>query len=436
MFENAFNEKIKELAKAKMESLKKDSSFSTVPVSWKIFEQTDLEYMIEAVLDCHWTEGKWNELFEKNLGKFLSSKFVITVNSGSSANLLALTTLTAKELWEKALKEWDEVITVAAWFPTTITPIIQNWLIPVFLDVDLWTYEVNIKEVKKAISSKTKAIMIAHTLGNSFNIEAITALCKEYNLWLVEDNCDALWTQYNWKYTWTFGDIGTCSFYPAHHITMGEGGALLTNNPLLAKIIRSYRDRWRDCRCRTGEDNTCNNRFNWQSGELPKWFDHKYIYSRLGYNLKVTDMQAALGVAQLEKLPQFIQTRKDNFAYLKKRFLEEGFDKYFILPQATENADPSWFGFLLSTKEELSFSREDLMKYLNDKKIWTRLLFAGNFVKQPAFLDYVKDYRIIWDLKNSDYIMNHTFWIGLYQWLTQDHLEYVILQFKEFLNVK
>ncbi len=409
---------------------------SSVPVSWKIFDEKELEYMIESVLDCHWTEWRWNEIFEKKLWEFLWIKNVITTNSWSSANLLAFVALTAKELWDRQIKSWDEVITVAAWFPTTINPIIQNWCIPVFVDVDLETYEVNIEELKKALSPKTKAIMLAHTLWNMFNVWEVKKICEENNLWLIEDTCDALWAKYDWKFAWTFWDISTLSFYPAHHITMWEGWALLTNNSLLAKIIRSYRDWWRDCSCRTWEDNKCNNRYNWQLWELPKWFDHKYTYSRIGYNLKVTDMQAALWVAQLEKLEWFISKRRENFDYLKSKFIENWLDKYFILPKETPNSEASWFGFVLSLKEDSGFSRENLLQFLNENKIWTRLLFAWNYLKQPAFLDYVENYRVIWDLKNTDYIMNNTFWIWVFPGLNKEKLDYVILKIKEFVNEK
>ena len=412
---------------------KKINTSGSIPVSGKVFDEKELEYMIEAVLDCHWTEWRRNEKFEKELASFLWVRQVITTNSGSSANLLALTALTAKELRERQLKKWDEVITVAAGFPTTINPIIQNGLIPVFVDVDLETYEVNIDELKKALSPKTKAIMLAHTLWNSFNLEAITQICKEHNLWLIEDNCDALWTKYNGQYTGTFGDIGTISFYPAHHITMGEGGALITNNLLLAKIIRSYRDWGRDCRCKTWEDNTCGRRFTWKLGELPEWFDHKYIYSRVGYNLKITDIQAALWLAQLEKLENFNQKRRENFRYLTQEFIKHGLDQYFILPKATPNSDPAWFGFVLSLKENVWFTRNELVKYLNDQGIGTRLLFAGNYIRQPAFLDYVEDFRIVGDLKNADYIMHHTFWIGVYQGLEHYHLDTIVSKIKNFI---
>jgi len=409
---------------------------NTVPVSWKVFDEKELEYAIESILDCHWTEWRFNKQFEEKFAEFIGVKFVATTNSGSSANLLAFTTLMAKELKERQLKKWDEVITVAAWFPTTINPIIQNGCIPVFVDVDLETYEVNINELKKALSPKTKAIMMAHTLWNAFNIEEVQKICKENNLWLIEDNCDALWTKYDWKMTWNFWDISTFSFYPAHHMTMWEGWALATNSPLLNKIIRSYRDWWRDCWCGTWEDNNCNNRFNWQLWELPKGFDHKYTYSRIGYNLKITDMQAAIWLAQLEKAENFIQIRKDNFEYLTKKFIENWLDKYFMLPKATEKVDASWFGYVLTLKENLQFSREDLIKFLNENKIWTRLLFAWNYLKHPAFIDYVEDYRVIWDLKNTDYIMNNSFWIWLYQGLSKEKLDLVILKIKEFLDGK
>lgn len=409
---------------------------SPVPVSGKIFDEKELEYMMEAILDCHRTEGRRNDIFEKKFADFVWTKFMITTNSWSSANLLAMTALTAKELWERQMKKWDEVITVAAGFPTTITPIIQNGFVPVFVDVDLETYNINIDQLKLALSDKTKAIFIAHTLWNPFNLWEIIKICKERNIRLIEDNCDALGSTYEEKYTWNFWDICTFSFYPAHHMTMAEGWALGTNSPLLAKIIRSFRDRWRDCRCRTWEDNSCGNRFSWQLGQLPKGFDHKYTYSRLWYNLKITDIQAALGVAQLEKLDKFIAIRKNNFEYLYNEFIKHWLDKYFIMPKSTEWAQPCRFGFLLSIKEWIWFSREDLMKHLNDKKIWTRLLFAGNFTKQPAFLDYVKDYKIIGDLKNTDYIMNNTFRLGVYQWLNQEKLDYIILCVREFVNGK
>ena len=405
---------------------------SNVPVSWKVFDETELEYMIESVLDCHWTEGRWNKIFEEKLAAFIWIKHAITTNSGSSANLLAFTTLTAKELKERRLMPGDEVITVAAGFPTTINPIIMNGCVPVFVDIDIGTYEANIDQIRQAIWPKTKAIMMAHTLGNVFDLWEVRKICDEHKLWLIEDTCDALGAKYDGKFAGTFGDIATLSFYPAHHMTMGEGWALLTNNTLLAKIIKSYRDWGRDCWCATGQDNSCNNRFGWQLGELPKGFDHKYIYSRLGYNLKITDMQAALGVAQLEKLEGFIAKRNANWDYLTKRLKEEGLEKYFILPEATQNSEPSWFGFVLSIRPEMGINREELMKYLNYKKIGTRLLFAGNYLRQPAFIDYVTEYRVIGDLKNADFVMNQTFWLGVYPGLGEEQYDYVVDMIKAF----
>ena len=427
---------IKDYIKLRIEQTKKPfiSWESLVPVSGKIFDETELEYMIESVMDCHWTEGRWNKLFEEKLATFLGMKHVMTTNSGSSANLLAFTALTAKELKERRLLPGDEVITVAAGFPTTINPIIMHGCIPVFVDIDLGTYEANMEEIRKAISPKTKAIMMAHTLGNVFNIWEIRKICDENNLWLIEDTCDALGAKFDGKYAGTFGDIATLSFYPAHHMTMGEGGALITNSNLLAKIIKSYRDWGRDCWCGTGQDNSCNNRFGWQLGELPKGFDHKYVYSRLGFNLKITDMQAALGVAQLEKLEEFIAKRNSNWNYLTKRLEEEGLEKYFILPKATENSEPSWFGYVLSIRPESGINREELVQHLNEKKIGTRLLFAGNYLRQPAFIDYVEKYRVIGDLENTDFVMNYTFWLGVYPGLGEEQYEYIISMFHDFFR--
>ena len=385
-------------------------------------------------MDCHWTEGRWNKLFEEKLGAFLGVKHVMTTNSGSSANLLAFTALTAKELKDRRLMPGDEVITVAAGFPTTINPIIMNGCVPVFVDIDIGTYEANIEEIRQAISPKTKAIMMAHTLGNVFNLAEVRKICDEHKLWLIEDTCDALGAKYDGKFAGTFGDIATLSFYPAHHMTMGEGGALLTNNNILAKVIKSYRDWGRDCWCGTGQDNSCNNRFGWQLGDLPKGFDHKYIYSRLGYNLKITDMQASLGVAQLEKLEGFIEKRNANWKYLSMKLLEAGLEKYFILPQVTVKSEPSWFGYVISIRPDSGINREELMKYLNEKKIGTRLLFAGNYLRQPAFIDYVENYRVIGDLKNSDFVMNSTFWLGVYPGLGEEHYDYVVSELVAFVH--
>ena len=406
---------------------------SFIPVSGKVFDEKELVSMVEAVMDGWWTEGKYAAEFEKRLSSFLGLSFCATVNSGSSANLLAISALTSFRIpKDKRLKKGDEVITVAAGFPTTINPIIQNGLIPVFVDVSLGNYNASLKNIKKAITKKTKAIFIAHTLGNPLEVTKIRKLCDKNNLWLIEDNCDALGSKYGGQYTGTFGHISTCSFYPAHHITMGEGGAVLTNDPVLIKIVRSLRDWGRDCICPTGVDNFCKNRFGWKLGDLPQGYDHKYVYSEIGYNLKITDIQAALGLAQLDKLSKFIKTRKSNFDYLNQAFKK--FDKYFILPEWSKKAEPSWFGFLLTIKPEAKFSREELLKYLNDKKIGTRLLFAGNITKQPYFKNYNINYRISGDLKNTDEVMNHTFWIGVYPGLDKTMLNYVIRSFKEFLK--
>lgn len=429
---------IKDYIKLRIEQTKKPFVpwESPVPVSGKVFDEKELECMIESVMDCHWTEGRWNKEFEDTLSQFIGMKHVMTTNSWSSANLLAFTALTAKELKERRVLPGDEVITVAAGFPTTINPIIMNGGVPVFVDIDIGTYEANIDEIRKAISPKTKAIMLAHTLGNVFNIGEIRKICDEHHLWLIEDTCDALGAKYDGKFAGTFGDIATLSFYPAHHMTMGEWGALLTNNNMLAKVIKSYRDWGRDCWCGTGQDNSCNNRFGWQLGELPKGFDHKYVYSRLGYNLKITDMQAALGVAQLGKLEWFIAKRNTNWAYLTKRLMEEGLDTYFILPKATDNSEPSWFGYVLSIRPESGINREELMQYLNNKKIGTRLLFSGNYLRQPAFIDYVDNYRVIGDLPNTDFVMNQTFWLGVYPGLGEEQYEYITSIIRSFCTGK
>ncbi len=429
---------IKDYIKLRIEQTKKPFVpwESPVPVSGKVFDEKELECMIESVMDCHWTEGRWNKEFEDTLSQFIGMKHVMTTNSWSSANLLAFTALTAKELKERRVLPGDEVITVAAGFPTTINPIIMNGGVPVFVDIDIGTYEANIDEIRKAISPKTKAIMLAHTLGNVFNIGEIRKICDEHHLWLIEDTCDALGAKYDGKFAGTFGDIATLSFYPAHHMTMGEWGALLTNNNMLAKVIKSYRDWGRDCWCGTGQDNSCNNRFGWQLGELPKGFDHKYVYSRLGYNLKITDMQAALGVAQLGKLEWFIAKRNTNWAYLTKRLMEEGLDTYFILPKATDNSEPSWFGYVLSIRPKSGINREELMQYLNNKKIGTRLLFSGNYLRQPAFIDYVDNYRVIGDLPNTDFVMNQTFWLGVYPGLGEEQYEYITSIIRSFCTGK
>ena len=404
-----------------------------VPVSGKIFDEKEILNMVEAVLEGHWTEGKYAKAFEEGLAGMLGRKFCATANSGSSANLVALTALTSFRLPKDVrLMKGDEVITAAAGFPTTINPIIINGLTPVLLDVDLGTYNANINSLKKAISKKTKAIFLAHTLGNPFELDKIKKLCEKNNLWLIEDNCDALGSKYDGKYTGTFGHISTTSFYPAHHITTAEGGAVFTDSAMLSKIIRSLRDWGRDCWCPTGKDNTCGKRFEWKLGDLPRGYDHKYIYSEIGYNLKMTDIQAALGLAQLEKLGGFIKKRHENFDYLFGEF--QKFKKYFSLPEWEPKADPDWFGFLLTVKQPSKFTREDLLRFLGEKKIGTRLLFAGNAVRQPYFKNYNIKYRTVGDLKNADTIMNDTFWIGVYPGLDKTILKYVVKCFEEFLR--
>lgn len=368
--------------------------------------------------------------FLKKLAKFINTKKLITVNSGSSANLVAFSTLTAAELGDRAIKPGDEVITVAASFPTTINPILQYGAIPVFLDVDIPTYEIKIEDLEKSLSPKTKAIVIAHTMGNAFDLETISAFCKKHNLWLMEDCCDALGTTYQNKHVGTFGDIATLSFYPAHHITMGEGGAVFTSNSKLKKIAESFRDWGRDCWCEPGKDNTCGKRFCQQCGTLPYGYDHKYVYARSGFNLKITDMQAALGLAQLEKLTHFIARRKENYALLYKG-LKKWEDK-LILPEASEYADPSWFGFLISLKPNAGISRNELIDILTEKKIGTRLLFAGDIRKQPYFKNI--QYRSIGALPNTEIIVHNTFWIGLCPSITPEMIEYVVKVFDEIFD--
>jgi CDP-6-deoxy-D-xylo-4-hexulose-3-dehydrase len=405
---------------------------STVPVSGKIFDENEIYNMIESVLDGWWTEGKYGELFSNKLAKWLGTKFAILCNSGSSANLLAFSALTSNRLGKRMLRQGDEVITVAAGFPTTINPIIINGMIPVFVDIDIGTYNANFEQIKQAISSKTKAIFLAHTLGNPYELDQIKKLCEENNLWFIEDNCDALGATFNNKKTGTFGHLATCSFYPAHHITTAEGGAIFTNNPILRKIIESMRDWGRDCWCKTGQDNTCSNRFCWQLGKLPYGYDHKYTYSEIGYNLKLTEMQAALGLAQLEKLDNFIEKRKTNFNYLFENLKK--YEDFFILPKFSKKASPSWFGFLLTLRDGLKFSRTDLLKYLNEKKIGTRLLFAGNITKQPYFTNRNIKYKTVNKLPNTDKVMNDTFWIGVYPGINKEMLDYIIDSFNNFLK--
>ncbi len=405
---------------------------SAVPVSGKVFDENELLKGVEAVLDGWWTEGRFSEEFENKLARWLGVSQAILVNSGSSANLLAISALTSAKLGSKKLNPGDEIITVSAGFPSTVNPIIQNKLVPVFVDVDLGYYNANIEEIKKAVSTKTRGIFLAHTLGNPFDLDAVAAICKEHNFWLIEDNCDALGALYKGKFTGTFGLIATCSFYPSHHITLGEGGAVFTNNGILAKIIRSMRDWGRDCWCKCGKDNTCGQRFNWQLGNLPLGYDHKYTYSEIGYNLKATDMQAALGVVQLDKLAGFIARRKENFNYLYQALKK--FEEYFILPKWLDKTEPSWFGFLLTVKANSPFTRDELVRFLQEKKIATRYLFAGNLIKQPYFINNKVEYRVVGDLRNTDFIMNNTFWIGVYPGLSAEMISYTISCFGKFLE--
>jgi len=399
---------------------------SVIPPSGKVIGATELQYMVNASLDGWLTTGRFNRKFEKELSKFIGVEHVVTVNSGSSANLVAFASLTSSKLGERAIKKGDEVIGVAAGFPTTVNPIVQHGAVPVFVDIDLQTHNVNVDLIEAAITPKTKAIMLAHTLGNPYNLDKVRALCDKYNLWLVEDCCDALGAKYNNKHVGTFGDIATCSFYPAHHITMGEGGAVFTNNSELITIAESFRDWGRDCYCDPGCDNTCEKRFGWQLGDLPQGYDHKYTYSHLGYNLKISDMQAACGLAQLERLPEFIKKRNENFAYLKNKL--GGLTEFIDLPQATKNSEPSWFGFPITLKEGVS--RVEFIKYLDSHKIGTRLLFAGNLTKQPYFQDI--EYRISSDLTNTDITMNQTLWLGIYPALGEVQLNFIAEKISEF----
>lgn len=408
----------------------KGKILDNIPPSGKILDKYDLCNLIDASLDMWLTAGRFTKEFEKKFPKYLDRKYCALVNSGSSANLLALSALTSYKLGERRLKTGDEVITVAAGFPTTITPIIQNKLVPVFIDVDLGTYNINTEYLEDAISDKTKAIFLAHSLGNPFNVDKILEICHKYNLWLIEDNCDALGSKYNDKYTGTFGHISTFSFYPAHHITMGEGGAVLTDDLELYKIICSFRDWGRDCWCPPGKDDTCGKRFNWKLGDLPFGYDHKYIYSHLGYNLKATDFQAAIGLTQLEKLPGFIDKRKKNFRLLFEGFKEEKLDEYFILPNWLPESDVSWFGFPLTIKDSVSFDRKELIEFLEKNKIGTRLLFAGNIINQPAFSNNQIIYRVFSELKNTDKIMKDTFWIGVWPGIDEEGIYYMLNKFK------
>lgn len=410
-----------------------------IPYAGRVFDEKEMINLIDSSLDFWLTAGKYAKQFEEEFANFLGVKYCSLTNSGSSANLLAFMALTSPLLGERRVKRGDEVITVACSFPTTIAPLIQYGAVPVFLDIDLPTYNINCSLLEEALSEKTKAVMIAHTLGNPFDLERVKDFCDRHGLWLIEDNCDALGSKYlykgKWRYTGTVGDIGTSSFYPPHHITMGEGGAVYTNNPLLKKIVESLRDWGRDCWCPSGKDNTCRRRFNQQLGELPYGYDHKYTYSHFGYNLKVTDMQAAIGCAQIEKIPYFVENRKNNWKKLRDALKE--LEDYLILPEPTKNSDPSWFGFLITVKEDAPFTRQEIVQYLEESGIQTRMLFAGNILKHPCFDELRTNgvgYRTIGELKNTDYVLHNTFWIGVYPGLTEEMLGYIIKKFYDFVS--
>ena len=398
----------------------------------RVFDEKEMLSLTDATLDFWLTTGRFADEFEKKFAEWIGVKHAYLVNSGSSANLLAFMTLTAPELGERQIKRGDEIITVACGFPTTVTPALQYGAVPVFVDVTVPQYNIDVRRLEEALSEKTKAVMIAHTLGNPFDLSAVKAFCDKHSLWLVEDNCDALGSRYTingeTKFTGTWGDIGTSSFYPPHHMTMGEGGAVYTNNAQLSKLILSFRDWGRDCICPSGQDNFCKRRFLGQYGELPKGYDHKYTYSHFGYNLKVTDMQAAVGVEQLKKFPSFIERRKENWAFLREQLSSLTDD--LILPEPAENADPSWFGFLISVKKDSSVKRNALTAYLEERNIQTRLLFSGNLIKHPCFnqIRNTDAYRVVGDLTETDYIMEHTFWIGVYPGMTKEMLSYMAEQ--------
>jgi CDP-6-deoxy-D-xylo-4-hexulose-3-dehydrase len=402
-----------------------------VPPSGKVLGAPELQNMVEAALDGWLTTGRFNEAFEARLAAYLGVKHVSTVNSGSSANLVAFSALTSPRLGKRAIRPGDEVIGVAAGFPTTVNPIIQFGAVPVFVDIDIPSYNIDAAKLEAAVSDKTRAIMLAHTLGNPYNLEVVSAVCRKYGLWLVEDCCDALGASYAGRKVGTFGDIGTLSFYPAHHITMGEGGAVFTSHDELKPIIDSFRDWGRDCYCAPGKDNTCGKRFCWKLGELPEGYDHKYTYSHLGYNLKITDMQAACALAQMDRVDEFIAARRRNFAFLSERLA--ACEEFLVLPQPTANSEPSWFGFPLTLRPESGFKRVDLLQYLDDHKIGTRLLFAGNLLRQPYMAG--RHYRVAGALDNTDLAMLNTFWIGVFPGLDEARLEYAAARIENFLGI-
>ncbi len=429
----ALRKKILELVETYAEESLIPSNFvpgqDPVSVSGKVLSPADFRSIVDSTLDGWFTSGRFTSNFEKKLSNFIGARSSVFVNSGSSANLLAITSLTSPKLGKKALKEGDEVVTAAMGFPTTINPIIQNKLIPVFVDVDIKTFSPIVDQVREAISKKTKAIFFAHALGNPFEVDEIKKICDEYDLWLIEDNCDALGSRYKSKLTGSFGDIATQSFYPAHHITTGEGGAVVVQSPLIRKLVESFRDWGRDCYCETGKDDTCAKRFGWTLGELPRGYDHKYIYSHIGYNLKATEMQAALGLSQIDKLPKFIQSRKDNFNLLKSIL---GNQEELILAEPTSHSDPSWFGFPFTIKNTSKINRSDLIKFLDNRKIATRLLFAGNILRQPGYLS-IKS-RQVSSLQNSNVILENSLWVGVHPGLTEEMIRYTGESILEFLK--
>jgi len=405
---------------------------STVPVSGKVFDDNELELLVDSSLDFWLTTGRYAEVFEKRFAKVMGMRHALLCNSGSSANLLAVSALTSSRLGKKALKEGDEVITVAAGFPTTVNPIVQNRLTPVFVDAELGTYDATADRVAEAVGPRTRAIVMAHTLGNPFDIAGIMKIAEEHNLFVVEDTCDAVGAKFNGQPVGSFGDLSTTSFYPAHHITMGEGGCVLVKKGSMKKIVESLRDWGRDCWCPPGQDNTCNRRFDWQLGELPYGYDHKYVYSHIGYNLKMTDMQAAVGVAQLDKLDDFIARRNANFKRLLKGLKQ--LEEFLLLPKATKGSEPSWFGFPLTVKEDAPFGRFDLVQHIESRRIGTRQLFGGNLLRQPAYKGIPM--RVVGNLTNADIITERTFWVGVYPGLTNEMIDYIIATITEFVDSK